>query len=667
MDSAFGMAWKRAENIRRGGLVGTIGTAMRNLYSGMIRNPAEGFVNLFETVSLRIASGEYQKAARTVFTERDWQDSFRHLKYMFDDQRRAKNFTDFILENPEFDDQINRFYNQVNEIRLGQGKGKMDFSLLRIPGTKKFGKLMDNTMTAMEDVVDLLNSPNRMQEFVMRRAVFMGEMQRLLRREWGMDLHEALKNGKMRDIINDAPNLKPKNADSILNIVDDAVQKSLELTYASSPRTKMGRNIVNTINNFPGGTIPIAFPRFMISSMELLGQYAAGSGAAVINRMVLGNKTKYNATMVSRNIVGLVTAGAAYQYRESLYAPAEYFKMKVGKSLIDITANFPMAQFLWVGEAIKQKRKGTFDLWFKSQGGFKGVAKVFTGTNFRPGMFGGDILFGFSKAVSASNSLDENEGRKLIGQSVGNLATTYFQPFTMAVDLQRGIGVRTTARKETDVAGGGFKDGFFRPFKARGLIMPSDEEKLLDKISPMEEGQQIRKGALLRLFGGMTLSNLESPQKDFLKRLGFNDYELSGNTPSPEVNVIINDILNDILPMEVDEYMKLEKRFKKEGKSDRYITLFIKNELKKSIAKHKIKIANSKSDLLGLIKKPVDMSDDEWNRSLLSTSQLMKWDSYTKENHALAVSFFEDEYKRMPKSTDIEDMSKLLSIVKEIR
>ena len=57
MDSAFGMAWKRAENIRRGGLVGTIGTAMRNLYSGMIRNPAEGFVNLFETVALRISSG----------------------------------------------------------------------------------------------------------------------------------------------------------------------------------------------------------------------------------------------------------------------------------------------------------------------------------------------------------------------------------------------------------------------------------------------------------------------------------------------------------------------------------------------------------------------------------------------------------------------------------
>ena len=376
MDGKIGATLKRMDNIRRGGLVGTIGTAMRNLYSGMIRYPSEGFVNLFETIALRIADGEYQKAARTVFTERDWQDSFRHLKYIFDDQNRAKDFTDFILENPEFDDQINRFYNQVNEIRRGQGKGKFESSV---------GKKFDTVLTGLEDVVDVLNAPNRLQEFVMRRAVFMGELQRLLRKEWGMDLHEALKNGKMRDIINDAPNLKPKDSRSILEIVDDSVRKSLELTYAAAPRTKLGRSIVSAINNIPGGTLAIAFPRFMVSSMELLGQYAAGSGAAVINRMVLGNKTNYNATMVSRNIVGLVTA---YQYTESLYAPAEYFKMKVGKSLLDVTANFPMAQFLWVGEAIKQKRKGTFDIWFKSQGGFKGAAKVFTGTNFRPGMFG---------------------------------------------------------------------------------------------------------------------------------------------------------------------------------------------------------------------------------------------------------------------------------------
>ena len=655
MDGKIGATFKRMDNIRRGGLVGTIATAMRNLYSGMIRNPSEGFVNLFETIALRIADGEYQKAARTVFTERDWQDSFRHLKYMFDDQNRAEAFTNFILENPEFDDQINRFYNQVNEIRLGQGKGQFESSV---------GKKFDAVLTGLEDVVDVLNAPNRLQEFVMRRAVFMGELQRLLRREWGMDLHEALKNGKMRDIINDAPNLKPKDSRSILEIVDDSVRKSLELTYAASPRTKLGRSIVSAINNIPGGTLAIAFPRFMVSSMELLGQYAAGSGAAVINRMVLGNKTNYNATMVSRNIVGLVTAGAAYQYRESLYAPAEYFKMKVGKSLLDVTANFPMAQFLWVGEAIKQQRKGTFDIWFKSQGGFRGAAKVFTGTNFRPGMFGGDILFGLHKLFTSSNALDEKEGAKLVGQSLGNLATTYFQPFTMAVDLQRGLGLRTSVKRETDVAGGGFKDGFFRPFKARGLISPSDEEQLLKKVSPMEEGDIMRKGSLLRLFGGMTLYNLDSPQKDFLIRLGFDDYQLSGKTASPEVNVIINDILNDVLPMEVNKLMEEQKKMRKEGKSERFITLRLRTILKQNIAKHKIRIAKSKSDLLGLVKKPIDMSDEEFNRSLFSTSQLMQWDSLPKDRHDLAVETFKDIYKRFPDSTNIEDMQQLINIAK---
>ena len=58
------------------------------------------------------------------------------------------------------------------------------------------------------------------------------------------------------------------------------------------------------------------------------------------------------------------------------------------------------------------------------------------------------------------------------------------------------------------------------------------------------------------------------------------------------------------------------------------------------------------------------MSDEEFHRSLFSTSQLMQWDALPKDRHDLAVATFKDIYKRFPDSTNIEDMQQLINIAK---
>ena len=59
-------------------------------------------------------------------------------------------------------------YNTINEIQLNQGKGT--------------GTGMDKALTKIEDF-KLLNTPNRMQDFMIRRATFLSEAQDCLDRD----------------------------------------------------------------------------------------------------------------------------------------------------------------------------------------------------------------------------------------------------------------------------------------------------------------------------------------------------------------------------------------------------------------------------------------------------------------------------------------------------
>jgi hypothetical protein len=112
-------------------------------------------------------------------------------------------------------------FNNLNEIQELTGRGK--------------GGAVDNVLSGLEDVTDVLNTPNRWQEYLIRRGAFFGELERLTKREYKIDLIDALQDGKLNDLLNDASSVKPEGARSFVNIVDDAVTKSLDVTYAKQP------------------------------------------------------------------------------------------------------------------------------------------------------------------------------------------------------------------------------------------------------------------------------------------------------------------------------------------------------------------------------------------------------------------------------------------------
>ena len=211
----------RVENIRRGGLVSQVATAARNLSSGVIRAPLESLGNVMDTALYNLSNEGLGKAAVSLVSPTNWKDSFRQMKYMFSRPDIAKDYTDLILDRPELAKQYESMFNNVSEIQKMTGRGS--------------GGAVDKFLSEAEDVVAVLNTPNRWQEYLIRRGAFFGELERVTRREWGIDLKEAIDNGNIRDLLNDSSKFKPAKGRSFIDLVDDSTKKALDITYAKQP------------------------------------------------------------------------------------------------------------------------------------------------------------------------------------------------------------------------------------------------------------------------------------------------------------------------------------------------------------------------------------------------------------------------------------------------
>ena len=652
-ENVFFKGLQRIENIRRGGLVGTIATAARNLESALIRTPTEGLVNLFETSILRFAQGfdkedflnlkPTARAVGTFFNPIDWKDSFRHLKYIYSDRANAEDYTNFIFENSEFDKQVSRFYDMVSEIRKSQGAGS--------------GGKMDAILSEIEGVVDVVNKPNRWQDYLIRRGVFLAELERLTRRDMGIDLIETINNGKIRDLINQAPSIQGRTkkgrfskrkvtpeAPKFIELVNEATEKALDITYGSAPKIQTFREIANFITR-KGLTTIIPFPRFMFKSMELMGEYSMGLPIALAKQIVRKG-SKYDATMAARNLVGLTMIGAAGLYRNQEDAPAEYNKMRLPDgSLLDVMPIFPLGQMLYIAEADKRFRNGTFDNWFDA----REFIKIFTGTNFRPGMTGEFLLRDLGQLAGSGSIKTEEALGKGLGRIVGNYAVSFLQPFSMAIDLERSLGGRTTkfkdANSDPDLTFlGSLVKEFKRPFKQRGFISPSQEAALPDKVLAIQQGGLERMYPVARLLGGFNITSGDTETTNFIKSLGLSDYDFSGKTKVGSVDNAINETINDFIPNLAAKYLLRSKKLKALGYSESYVQKDVKARLKSDVTKIKSKIT----------KASISKSDDP-----AYITALFQFRSMNKDFQSAGIEKFKVRYGRFPDVTKAEDLNRL--------
>ena len=534
----------RIENIRRGLLVSQFKTAARNLTSAYIRGPLEGLQNVFDTVLYNLANEGKGKAALSLVDPVNWSDSFRHMKYMFSDIENVKDYTDFILDNPKLGNLHTMMFEQVSEIRKSLG------SNTKSPAVNKMFEYA-------EDSVDFLNTPNRFQEFLTRRAVFMGELERLVKREYGVNLMQELNKGRLPDFINDA--IRPEGARSFYEIAADATTRALDVTFAKSPDVPIFKEAANfVVKN--GLTVAFEFPRFTFNSLELMGQYSGGAAYALVKKLTTGKgfADAKQRQRVTRNLVGAAAILGAYQYRTSENAPEDYKLIRTSdKEGVNVTPQYPLRQFLYVGEMIKQFMEGGSDQladFLTSDFGAEGL-ETYIGAPLRRGVGEGitqeigEILF-----QDGRNVLMDNKLAKAGGKALAQYLQTFFVPMAQIVDLERGTGYRGSVKKDvaTDPKPGqggvsAFTKEFIRPFRQQAIFMsPKEEEGLPERTDLYGRNTRIRN--MERAFLGLGYEELPNEAGKMLQSFGIKSYKLASKSQIPSLKREENKFLAKHIP-----------------------------------------------------------------------------------------------------------------------
>lgn len=541
----------RLEGIRRGGLVSQLATAARNLQSAGIRSPMDSLGNVMDTALYNMGEakgvgGKAAAGAKSLISKENWKDSFANMKYMFGPESRldAKDYVDFILDRPELAKQFDLMFNQLNELQQATGRGQ---------ATTKLGKGVDNVLSELEDGVSVLNSANRWQEYLVRRGAFLGELERLVKREYKIDLIDTLNDGKIKDLLNDSTTVRPKGARSFNELVADATNNALDVTYAKQPDIGVFREATSFITR-NGLTVVMPFPRFMFNSMELMGNYAGGASIPLTKKLMgqIPKGTKLSAKdrqRISRNLVGIGAVGAAYMARTSDDAPADYKEINVGDgTVMDTTPQFPLRQMLYLGEATKRIKDGTFDDFFNAREFFE----TFLGTNIRTGV-GNSIVDEVVQLAGDSDLTRDEAAARRVGRALGNYLSTWAVPFAQIIDSERALGMRgeeykDVAKDPTLEFGSTFEKEIKRPFDARGFTTSPAEEAALPARERLFQEKSSRVGSALKVGLGLTLRTQDSEEGEYIKRLGLTEFELGSTSKVPSIRRFENAQLRDIIP-----------------------------------------------------------------------------------------------------------------------
>ena len=602
--SGFGKGVTRFGNVLRGALVGTLATAMRNFEGFLVRRPLEGLSTLFENGIHAVATGGL-KALKPDTFRKSYGRSMRTMGEMFRDRKGIQEYTDFILKRKEFDAEFKQMFEQVNEIRLGLGRGE---------ATTKVGQKADWLLSRMEDYVHFANAPNRMQEFLARRTAFFDRLETLVKREYNLDVMDIINSGRFNDLLRDSSDLVGKDKRSFKELVGDSVKAATDQTYASNPDNDFLKSLLRVFNKTGvAGKLVLPFPRFMLKAGEYMYDTTLGLPASVTKK-IFGMATKtdvgrmvdasgavtYNGQMAARGMAGWSAIGGMYMAAEAGLITEDNKIVLPGGKKLDVTYQFPLAQFVWLGKALQKAMSSEKDFteWYDG----REARDLFMGVNFRANTGLGELMddvFKMMNNEAKAGRLDKSS--EAAGKFVADRLLWIAQPYQQVIDLERGLGFRdTTVRSYSsdpmiDNLPGSFKKGALERVQQRGYTtqeggltgfigdrlglgmeegdIPAPYKAYATKPGGKDRGQL---GSLFKFGFGLNIMDRFTEEQAFLKKYGFNDWDFASRTGVGTVDNAINETISGILPSLTRQLQRAEERFIEQGKSD----AFIKKEIK---------------------------------------------------------------------------------------
>jgi len=219
------------------------------------------------------------------------------------------------------------------------------------------------------------NTLNTMSDFVVKRAIIAGNIDRKLKQmgneELGTSVMDMLRKGTVSQLPDD--------------VLNDAIDESLAFTFQrrfggkdASGMNKAAADTIKYIHNY-GLTTIVPFPRYLASQAKFVSDY---TGLTILRRGITGATTEESAKFMTG---GLMFGGLYVTQKENIAKGLEWFEIEGddGKTYDGQSAFGPMAAHVYLANLFARVTEGqpvkpTAEI-------SKDLTKILGGTEFRPG------------------------------------------------------------------------------------------------------------------------------------------------------------------------------------------------------------------------------------------------------------------------------------------
>lgn len=442
--------WRRLENIRRGMLVSQIATAMRNQ------------MTQFGNVSTAVLVESMERAIKAQFKMRGMTEradaihpirGFETLVNVF--REGGARLSSRASEGTESVDNILRVFAKERDLLTSSFNADIASGGY---GGAVLGKL--------EKASHWLNTMNRFQEHVFRRAAFKAELGRQvemnpIRMDDG-SIYRSIDALEKDSLIGAIPQ----------NMIRKSVDRALEITWAKDfdpykadvvggvkqRHAKFERRFgkfIQFVNDTPVLSWVVPFPRFMANSLQWqLDHSLYGLTNAVVSKRGRELMKQGDYSEFAEGMVGTTMFFGAYQLADSQYATDIWYEYRVPDaaagmmglepgSTLDIRPYAPFSAYLFGAHVMKH---GIVPLLegrptnIHSMS-YTDMAQGLIASNVRAGL-GLYVVDQLLRDLMAVGSGEGSRGAKtgqITGQMIGNVAASYLVPLNMLYDAYKGF------------------------------------------------------------------------------------------------------------------------------------------------------------------------------------------------------------------------------------
>lgn len=377
-------------------------------------------------------------------------------------------------------------------------------------------------------VANILNTPNRLQEFFFRKMAFEAKLTQLLE-----------KSGQ--SIKNIDPSKIPQG------MLEEAVQYGLEMTFSAMPKSEMAKKFVQDWAKNPVMTaLANPFPRFAFgNALPFMVNFSPIGFMKAMNPKVVAELASGNPEMfaqsASKAILGTSMLGMANWIRNSEYGGEKWYEVNVNGKTIDTRSFAPFNTFLLISEAANHPERLKAQDWIQAAIGLNRVA----GT--------GLVVTDLFRGKKLENAVD------IVKRFIGEYAGSFTVPARTAKDIYAQFNP---------------EEGYRRDVRESPMIGPSQKnipvvsQSLPEARTPARVGPITDEYPAVRQFSGLSLRVKEPLEKE-VDKLGIDVERIYPRTGVPEADRKLSEIMapavTKVVPQIINnpEYQKLGNPIKK--------------------------------------------------------------------------------------------------------